>query len=68
MQGCKGPALFAGVFRISTICRAVKALHYMQGCTGPALYAGLYRPYTALRGMPALHYTQGFIGSIHRAL
>ena len=51
MQGCTGPALYAGVYRPYTIRRAEQALHYTQGCTAPELYPGLWRPTTIYAGL-----------------
>ena len=55
MEGCIGPALYAGLYRRCTILRAVQALHYSQGCTDPTLCARVYRSCTICGVVQALH-------------
>ena len=61
-QGCKGPALYAGLYRPCTIRRALQALHSMQGCAVPTLYTSLNRPCTIHRAVQAQHDAQGCTG------
>ena len=57
MQGCTGPAVYAGLCRPCTVRRTLPALHYTQGFTGHSLYAELCRPCTICRTLQVLHHT-----------